>query len=743
MKGRLLRLAAWLLIVSPAAFACSTGADTGSGSDAGPVDAAGASDTSRGDVASLPEVDAPEPTADASADASDAVDPAAEALTAWCGAGSAAIETRIDSTLQALTLEQKASLMHGSVALTNGTWETPAIPEQDIPGFHMLDGPRGLSRMSKRTGTAFPVAMARGATWDAELERRVGAMIGAELRLIGADVLLAPTVNILRHPRWGRAQETYGEDPFQMGVLGAAFVEGVQEHVMAVVKHYAANSIEDTRLEVDVHLAERTLREVYLPHFRRIVRDAKVAGVMTAYNQVNGAWASESVPLIREILHDDWGFAGFTVSDFIWGTHDPVKALTAGLDVEMPLPNVYGDPVTEAVTAGDVDVALVDAAVRRILRSQWCFRELTTAPEITETESSEALALAREAARKGMVLLRNDDAALPIDRGGLPTIVVVGSLAEAENTGDRGSSHVDSTDVVTMLEGLQQAAGEATVVHIPGELTTQADQDAVAAADVVVAVVGYSEDEEGEGQIAAGDRESLALPDDDIAVLSAVAALNDRVVAVVVGGSSFTLDGWADGPEAIVVAWYAGAQGGHALADLLYGAANFQGRLPITFAARDADHPAFDNQSLRVDYGYFHGYRHLQNEAVAPLFPFGFGLAYTDFAYGSLEVARDDGALMVKVAVRNAGDVAGVETVQVYVSAPGQAVEMAPRDLRGFAQVALDAGETRAVEVRIPTDELRYWDEARRSWQLEPGDHLIQVGPNVATLPLSASVSLP
>jgi beta-glucosidase len=718
MSKTLFRYFCVLLTALGLLAACSD--DSGSSSDAADTDAIG--DSEDGDTA---------------------IDPRAASLMNYCGSNWEAVEQRIDETIPELTLEEKVSLMHGTFPLpTDGTWSTDGIEDHGVPGFDMLDGPRGLSKFSDRTGTAFPVGMSRGATWNPALEREVGRVIGGELRLAGANVLLAPTVNILRHPRWGRAQETYGEDPLHMGVMGAAFVEGAQEHVMAVAKHYAANSIEDTRLEVNVTASERTLREIYLPHFRRIVQEAGSAGIMSAYNQVNGEWASEQDHLLGDVLRGEWGFEGFVVSDFIWGTHNTVPALEAGLDVEMPIDEIYGSSLVDAVTNGDADEALVDASVRRILRAQWCFEESTTDPAFSEIEGEAALTLAREAAVQGMVLLENREDALPVDRSSAPTIAVVGSLADAANTGDRGSSHVESSEVISMLEGLQAAAGDATVVHVPGDLSETADREAVSSADVVIAVVGYTEDEEGEGQIAAGDREILSLPDDDKGVLGEAASLNDRVVTVIIGGSSVTMEPWGDDVEAIMMAWYAGAQGGHALAEVVYGETNFSGRLPISFAAEDEHHPPFDNVSLEVTYGYFHGYRHLQNEGHDPLYPFGYGLSYTSFDYANPSVSVDGDVVNVSVDVTNSGDVDGVEVVQVYVGAPGEAVERAPRDLRAFERAEVASGETETVTFEVPVDELRYFDEETMAWVLEPGEYTVEIARNVRDIELSETIEL-
>lgn len=712
--------------------ACTDAPSSGSPDTSAP--AVDTSDDTASEVGDDVSVDA-EADVGVDTDTGPAADPSLEA---FCGPGFAAIEARIDAALDELTLAEKAALMHGEAALPlSGAWTTPGVERLGAPGFRMLDGPRGLSRFAGTEGTAFPVPMARGATWDPELEERVGRAIGAELRVVGADVLLAPTVNVLRHPRWGRAQETYGEDPYLLGVLGSAFVRGAQDHVMAVVKHYAVNSIEDTRLEVDVTVDERTLREVYLPHFRAIVQDAQVAGVMTAYNAVNGDWASESAPLIREILREEWGFHGFVVSDFVWGTHDTAPALEAGLDVEMPAGVIYGAPVVAGVESGTLAEAAVDAAVRRILRAQWCFAASTREPDVTQTESDEALELARLVAVRGAVLLENRDAALPILREQTDTVAVVGRLADAENTGDRGSSHVRSSDIVTVREGLE-ALADSVVVDAVDVVAEDFDQR-IAASDAVVAVVGYTDADEGEGQVAAGDRRSLALPDEDVALLQRLAALHERVAVVVIGGSAFTTDGWGDVVEAIVMAWYPGARGGEAMASLLFGDENFAGRLPISFAASEADLPPFDNVSTAVTYEGLHGYQLLSDADAVPLYAFGYGLSYTDFTYEGVAASLDGDVIRVSVQVRNVGDHAGVATPQVYVTGPD--ADAAPLELRGFARVALTAGESAEAQIDLPVSDLRVWREG--AWALVAGEYTVAVGPDAFTLSERDTVSVP
>jgi len=658
-----------------------------------------------------------------------------------------AIEERITEILSTLSVREKVALMHGDrLALVDGVWLVEGNERVGLPGLGMLDGPRGLSSFTGKTATAFPVAILRGATWDTALEERVGAAMGRELRSGGADVILAPTINLLRHPRWGRTQETYSEDTHHLGSMGVAFIRGVQsEGVLASAKHYAVNSIEDTRHEVDVQIEERTLREVYLPHFRRAVQEAQVGSVMSAYNKVNGDWCDQSTHLLREILKDEWQFQGFVESDWILGTHGAATSVRAGLDIEMPNAAEFRR-LPAQVADGELDEAFLDDAVRRIARAQLCYdladRERGDDPSARET--AEHLALAREVAARGMVLLKNEGrpparAPLPLAAGG--SYVVTGPLATVENIGDEGSSSVEPSDVVTALEGLM-ARGDVT--HVTD---VTADSSVVGAADAVIVVAGLAADDEGEASIGAGDRETLALPAEQLALIAEVVALNDSVVLVLEGSGPLLLGDTLDDVSALLWAGYPGSAGGDALADVLYGDVAPSGRLPFSWPLADADLPEFDNESLVVSYGYLHGYRHLQSEGTAPRFPFGFGLGYTTFAF---EAIRTDAAtlasgatLTIEVDVTNEGAVAGRATVQVYVSVEGSAVARAPNDLRAFAPIDLEAGATGTATMTIAADDLRYWDEDSGAWVLETTDYTLHAGANVETLPLSATVTVP
>jgi beta-glucosidase len=681
-----------------------------------------------------------------------------EATRAYCaassGAGDDAIEARITALLAELTVREKLELLAGE-GLVDGTWMVGPIERLGIPALHMLDGPRGLSRFTELTATAFPVAMMRGATWDPALEERVGRAMAIELRSAGADVILAPTMNLLRHPRWGRAQETYSEDTHHMGALALAFVQGVQrEGVLASAKHYAGNSIEDTRHDVDVRMDPRTLREVYLPHFRRVVVEGHVASVMSAYNQLNGLYCDEQPLLLDQILRREWGFAGFVESDWIFGTHGDTSSLRAGLDIEMPTERAYRG-LFRALTAGTLEEQEIDVAVRRILRAMFCFG-LDALPPRTPgvrvdlpsmRETPAHLALAREVARRGIVLLRNEVPAslampiVPFDPSVLSapsSVVLLGRNAERENIGDGGSSAVIASDVVTAREGLEARLGAGSVRTIPGATLDAAGEDAVRAASLVVIVTGLTDAEEGESDIAAGDRESLELPAEEVALVRAAAALSDRVVVVLEGGAAITSSDWDGDVEALLLAFYPGSEGGHAIAEILFGDAPPTGRLPFSVPVRESDLPPFDNVSTTVEYGYLHGYRYLADGGMAPHYPFGFGLSTTTFAMtpGILDASyAATETVTIPVEVTNTGSRGGTETVQLYVAAIGSAVLRAPSDLRAFGQVTLAPGETGTVMLSFPLSDLAFWDEAASAFVVERIEYEVQIGTSSGATP--------
>lgn len=686
------------------------------------------------------------------------------------------IDARARELLAHLTFDEKLGLMDGDTPFWPGLaemmapggyasrpWVAGAVPRLGIPGIRFVDGPRGIIMPG---ATTFPVSMARGASFDPALEERVGDVIGRELRALGGNFFGGVCLNLLRHPAWGRAQETYGEDPRHLGEFGAALTRGVQRHVMACAKHYALNSMENARFKVDVAIGDRALHEVYLPHFKAAV-EAGVASVMSAYNSVNGEWAGQNRTLLTTILKEEWGFRGFVITDFIFGMRDALKAGLSGLDVEMPFSMHFHRHLKTLVEAGRVPRARIDDAALRVLRQQVRFAQGRDPKDYRRSVVGCAAhrALAREAAQKSIVLLRNEGAILPL-RPAAGRIALIGRLAATPNTGDGGSSNTKPVHVVTPLEGMQAALGQDKVVFDDGGEAARAARVA-AAAEVAVVVAGYTHEDEGEyippdmipsfaplfpppapeeeaiarkilpghgrqegGFSPGGDRERLTLHPRDEALIQAVAAANPRTVVVLMVGSAVITEAWRERVPGIVVLWYPGMEGGHALADVLLGRVNPGGRLPCTFPRRAEDLPFFDRNATRITYDLWHGYRKLARDGVPAAFPFGFGLSYTTWKLANLRLARDTlsatDMLEVAVDVTNTGRVAGDEVVQLYVSVRGSRVERAPRELKAFARVNVAPGETRGVTLSVPVASLAYRDSAR-GWIVEPveGDAII------------------
>jgi len=634
-----------------------------------------------------------------------------------------------------------------------------------FPGVRFSDGPRGAV---VGNATAFPVAMARGATWDLDLEQRIGDAIGSELRAIGANLTGAVCINLLRHPAWGRAQETYGEDPHHVGEFGAALTRGLQQHVMACVKHFACNSMENARFAVDVLVDDVALHEVYLPHFRRVI-DEGVASVMSAYNSVNGEWCGQSHQLLNDVLRDEWGFEGFVISDWILGVRDAGTSVVAGLDIEMPYRMVRQQHLPAAIERGEVTWAHVDRSVERVISTLLRFDRVLSAPSPSAAMlgSPEHRALARETAGRSVVLLRNEfvnaQPALPIAR--TTTVAVFGRLAHTVNIGDGGSSDVWDLSCRTVLDGLRDAIDHVT--YDDGSLADRAAQVA-RAADVAIVVVGYTYLDEGEyigetdpslmtlfppGDEAdvvdrfqerleqltpiikpdrlgerprmfsrGGDRSSLRLLPDDVELIRTVAAANARTIVVIQAGSAVITTEWASSVAGIVQAWYGGAEAGAGLADALLGMLNPSARLPFTVPFDEADLPAFDRDATSFTYDRWHGWWRAERNEIAPAYPFGFGLSYTTFAVRDVAITANDSAIVVRGNVRNTGERDGADVVQVYATLPDAE---APSRLIGFARVNVAAGAATAFEIVVPLDRLATRDSAAKSWRPASGSHLV------------------
>jgi beta-glucosidase-like glycosyl hydrolase len=667
----------------------------------------------------------------------------------------------------------------GEAGYHKSPFRAARVERLGLPGFSFSDGPRGVV---VDQATCFPVSMARGATWDVDLEERIGDAIGQEVRAVGGDLFGGVCINVLRHPAWGRAQETYGEDPHHVGEMGSALARGVQRHAMACVKHFVCNSMENARFQVDITVDEVALHEVYLPHFRRIV-DEGIAVVMSAYNGVNGEWCGESRALLTDVLRGEWGFEGFVISDWIFGIRDAARSLHAGLDVEMPYRMIRAQHLGRALEDGDVSWPEVDRAVERVVGTRLRFDPILgrPAPGREVLASAAHRALAREAAAKSVVLLRNEPVGgaplLPLQPSSGSSLALLGALATEVNLGDGGSSDVWAPDAVTVADGLRAALPEVRVDVADGSDLEEAVSMA-ASAEVAVVVVGYTRLDEGEfigdtgttdliglfpgeddpalverftAEIAAersieppahvaprvegggfavgGDRLSLHLHDDDVALIRAVAAANPRTVVALVAGSAVVISEWDDAVPAVLQSWYSGMEGGHGLADVLMGRVDATGRLPFSVPRTEADLPQFDSGADAFSYDAWHGYWHLARHGVAPAYPFGFGLSYTTFALERAEAAPAGDGIVVTATLRNTGGRPGTDVVQVYASRRGSG---RPSKLVGFGRVELASGRTATVDLAIAHAGLAERDVTSHSMEVRPGLYDLRVARHAA-----------
>ena len=673
-----------------------------------------------------------------------------------------------------MTLDEELGCLDGDTPLWPGLfdmtaggyyehpWPAAKVPRLGIPGIDFADGPRGCVIGD---ATAFPVSMARGAAFDPDLEERIGRVIGTELRASGATYTGAVCMNLLRHPAWGRAQETYGEDPHHVGRMAAALTRGLQQHVMACMKHFALNSMENARFTVDVTVDERALHEVYLPHFRHVAAEG-VASVMSAYNSVNGEWCGENASLLSEILRDEWGWDGFVTSDFIFGLRDAAKSVQAGLDIEMPFRQQRAMRLVDAIESGELDVVDVHAAVERIVATVLRFAHIyESEPPVSIIGSEAHRALARQAAAASMVLVRNEGSLLPVDPGAIGRVAVLGRLAPVVNLGDGGSSDVKASHVVTVLDGLRSEFDD--VVH------ADSDVSIVEGADLVVVVVGYTKDDEGEyidnegtgalavelfppmdhptlgrdapyvrpaptGRIApsadaadghdgmmapGGDRASLRLSDVDEALVAAAAARHRKVVVAVMCGSAVLMP-WVDSVSSTLVIWYPGVEGGGALADVLVGRSEPGGRLPFAVPTDPVHLVEFDRTATSVTYGMFHGQWKLDRDGNEPQFPFGWGLGYGSAQIEAASLTDDGRSVRVELANESGRDTSSV--VFVHAGFAQSSHERPRRRLVGFGRVEVAAGGRSAGVVDLDWSmlDLRLDGE----WMTETGSYDIDVG---------------
>ena len=603
-----------------------------------------------------------------------------------------------------------------------------------IPPVMFTDGPRGIVMQEC---TCFPVSMLRGATFDDELEYRIGEVFAKEASALDANLFAGVCINLLRNPMWGRAQETYGEDPYLLGRMGVALTKAMQDNgIIACPKHYALNSIEDLRFSVNAIADERTLHEVYLPHFKKCI-DAGAMSIMGAYNKVNGTYACENKKLLTDILHEKWGFDGFSLSDFFYGIYDGARSLKAGMDMEMPYTFRYST-LYLSLKKGDISEKDIDTAAARILRAL-----ISTLPKYKKQDksvilSAEHVALARETATKGMVLLKNENKILPIAKGN--KIAVVGRYADKRNTGDHGSSNVFSPYAVTPYEGMKKCYGDENVVLYNGCDPEEAKK-AVADCGYILVTVGSDWLQEGEflvnlGNVkkkpkgSGGDRADLRIPEEDVALIKALAEQNKKLIVNIMGGSAYVIKDWIDCADAVIMSFYSGLEGGNALADIISGNAVPGGKLPFTIAEKAEDYPSFlhlGTTNKDIEYGYYHGYTLFDKKGINAHFPFGFGLSYTEFELSDVSCTKKENTIRVSVNVSNKGNCDADEVVQVYVGSNNTEKDRPVKVLKGFKRVSVGAGECKTVETDVEIDDIRFLNPENDTWELD-GSYTIFVG---------------
>ncbi|PVU81521.1 glycosyl hydrolase (plasmid) [Cellulomonas sp. WB94] len=666
----------------------------------------------------------------------------------------------IPAILADLTLKEKAALLDGS-----DFWHTEPIERLGVPAIMVTDGPHGVRKQPEHgdhlglgdsvPATCFPPAAGLASSWDVDLLHRVGEALGDECRAQQVAVLLGPGVNMKRSPLCGRNFEYFSEDPFLAGRLAASVVRGVQSRgVGTSLKHFAANNQETDRMTVSAEVDERTLREIYLPAFEHVVATAQPWTVMCSYNKINGVYASEDHWLLTEVLRDEWGYDGLVVSD--WGAvNERDLAVAAGLDLEMPSSSGAGArTIVAAVANGTLDEADVDRAAGRVLGL--VNRSLPALVPAPDFDVDAHHALAGEAAAASAVLLKNDGGVLPLDAGRGGRIAVIGELARTPRYQGAGSSQVCPMRLDDALSALTRAVAGARPVSFAAGYVVESDAadpalvaeavEATRDADVVLLFLGLPASYESEGY----DRDHMDLPDPQVALLEAVAAVNSNVVVVLSNGSAVAMP-WEHHARAVLEGWLLGQAGGSAVADLLLGTVNPSGKLAETLPLRQVDNPtvgAFPGEHEQVRYGegLLIGYRWYDSRGMAVAYPFGHGLSYTTFTYSDVEVEvldDVDTTVAVSVTVTNAGDRAGQETVQVYVADPDSEVFRPEQELKGFAKVSLEPGASTRVTIELDARAFSWWHTSLHRWVVESGTFEIRVGSSSRDIRSTVTIELP
>ena len=651
----------------------------------------------------------------------------------------------IDELIKGLSLKEKASLLSGG-----DVWQTEAVARLDIPSIFLVDGPHGVRYVADRhhadpaqKATCFPTAVNLAAGWDLDLIKKVAAALAEESKARGVDVLLGPGINMKRSPLGGRNFEYFSEDPFLSAELAIAFIKKVQNKGIGTsLKHYAANNQEHKRFSIDAQIDERPLREVYLAAFEKVVKKANPWTIMAAYNQINGDFATENEYLLQDILRDEWGYDNLIVSDW-WAIHDRVKALKAGLDLEMPGADPVNDQkIVDAVEAGELSQEIVDESAARVLD---LILKAQETEKNTELPAEEHHQLAKEIAGDTIILLKNQGDLLPLTEAKIAekeSLLVVGELAQEVRYQGIGSSQVNPTRLDNHYQALEDKFAEELAVHYTPGYSSEAEAEenenlrekALREAenkDYVIIYAGLPDKVEAEGY----DRKDMQLPQEQNQLIKELAKVNPNIIVVLNNGAPVDIRQWLDNVSAVIEAGLPGQAGALALAEIITGEVNPSAKLAESYPLKLEDNPSYldfpgSNGTVRYGEGIYIGYRYYDKKKMDVLFPFGFGLSYTEFAYRALEVPdylAEGEKLKLKVLIENTGQFTGKEVVQLYISQSSPALERPPKELKGFAKIELEPGEKEWLELELDYQDLAYY-HPDAGWIVEEDQYKIMIG---------------
>jgi len=644
------------------------------------------------------------------------------------------LEERVKDLLSRLTLEEKFKLCSGKLM-----WHTKPIKRLGVQSFTMYDGPHGVrpDTMGEKKSTYFPSAICRAATWDPKLSYAFGKAVAEEVREVGAHMLLAPGINIQRTPMNGRTFEYQTEDPHLNKILAVATVKGIQsQKIAACVKHFVCNNQETNRFTVSSEVSERALQEIYLPAFKATVQEADAWSFMTCYNKVNGIYGSENYNLLRERLMENWGFRGFTVSDWLATNYTSTEGcVNAGLTLEMPTSKKFSKKnLKNALHEGKFSEETINVNVKRFIRVMFLVGlfdgKSTLRSGYRTTTEHESIAL--EIAENGMVLLKNKEALLPLNINDLKKIAIVGPNANYKFGGgnilsDGGSSVNYPPYEITPFEGLKQKCKDRVdIIETPSK------------ADVTILFAGLNHEHgmDAEGE----DRNNFELPLEQIELIKRTVKQNPNTIVVLINGSPIAMNDWIDSVPSVIEAWYGGMEVGKAIANVLFGDVNPSGKLPLTFPKKLSDSPAHKSErtfpgveeKVFYDEGIYVGYRYFDKEQIEPLFPFGFGLSYTTFDYENLKLSKEkfskNDTVTVSVDIVNTGNRSGAEIIQLYVQDVESSTDRPPKELKQFEKVKLKSNERKTVELNLTVGDFSFYDDSTHSWVVEPGTFNILLG---------------